>query len=282
MNNSDIALNQYLREVGRIPLLTPQEEIELGRRVQKGDAAARERMIQANLRLVITIARDYVDLGVPLLDLIEEGNIGLMNVVERFDPDKGAKLSSYASWWIKQAIKRALANQSKTIRVPAQMAGKIRRMRRVSMHLSSDLGREATEDELGDELGIATEKIAQLKRIGLRPESLDAPIDDGEQTALGENIADEQSPTPFDYLREKDFSGQIDRVLETLNERETTIVTHRFGLNGTTAKPLQQVAQLVGVTRERVRQLEIAALAKLRRALKKHFDLTESELLAAV
>jgi RNA polymerase primary sigma factor len=283
MDKSDVALNKYLRELGQTSLLTPEEEIELGHKIQKGDAAAREKMIQANLRLVVTIARDYVDLGVPLIDLIAEGNIGLMNAVDRFDPDKGAKLSTYAVWWIKQTIKRALANQSKTIRVPSQMLNKITRMRRVSAQLSYDLGREATEQELSEELGIASEKIERLKAVGLRPTSLDAPVgyEDEECRALSETIADEQAPTPFETLRGQDFSDQLDSVLNTLNKREATIIAHRFGLNGIPAKPLQQVAELVGVTRERVRQLEIAALAKLRRAFNKALGSLESELLAA-
>src|SRR5262249_25342939 len=266
MSKSHGALNKYLRDVRRVPLLTPDEEIELGYRIRNGDAAARERMIHANLRLVVTIARDYVNLGLPLLDLISEGNIGLMEAVGRFDPGKGSKLSSYASWWIKRAIKCALVNQSKTIRLPARVVDRITRMRRVSDQVSSDLGREPTVDELAEELGIPNEKIARLKTVGLRPASLDAPISDEEQTALCENIPDEQSLTPFEFLREKDFSEQIDRLLKTLNERETTIIAHRFGLNGTAAKPLEQVGELIGVTHERVRLLELAALAKLRRA----------------
>lgn len=280
MSKSDDVLNKYLREVRRVPLLTPDEEIELGRRIRNGDVAARERMIHANLRLVVTIARDYVDLGLPLLDLISEGNIGLMQAVGRFDPGKGSKLSTYASWWIKRAIKRALVNQSKTIRLPAQVVDRITRMRRVSAQVSNDLGREPTDEELAEELGIPNEKIARLKTVGLRPGSLDAPIRDGEQTALCENIPDAQSLTPFEFLREKDFSDQIDRVLKTLNERETTIIAHRFGLNGTAAKPLEQVGELIGVTHERVRRLELAALAKLRRAFNKHLGPVESEVFA--
>lgn len=263
-----------------MPLLTPEEEIELGRRIQNGDAAARERMINANLRLVVTIARDYVHLGLPLLDLISEGNIGLMEAVGRFDPGKGSKLSKYASWWIKCAIKRALVNQSKTIRLPAQVVDRITQMRRVSAQVSNDLGRETTDEELAEELGIPNDKIARLRTMGLRPASLDAPISDEEQTTLCENIPDEQSLTPFEFVREKDFSEQIDRLLKTLNERETTIIAHRFGLNGMSAKPLEQVAELIGVTHERVRRLELAALAKLRRAFNNHVGPVESEVFA--
>jgi RNA polymerase primary sigma factor len=219
MSKSDGALDSYLRKVGQTPLLTRDEEIELGRKIRNGDAAARDRMIHANLRLVVTIARDYVNLGLPLLDLISEGNIGLMEAVGRFDPGRASKFSTYAVWWIKWAIKRALANQSKTIRLPAQVVDRITRMRRISAQVSNDLGGEPTDEELAEELGIPNEKIARLRTMGLRPASLDAPISDEEQTALCENIPDDQSPTPFEFLREKDFSEQIDRLLKTLNER---------------------------------------------------------------
>ena len=281
MKETNAVLNRYLLEIGRTPLLTPAQEIELARRIQNGDAAARERMINANLRLVVTIARDYINLGMPLVDLISEGNIGLMKAIDRFDRERGAKLSTYAIWWIRQAIKRALAGQSKTIRLPAKTIEKIARMRRVSTQMGNELGREPTEDELSEELGIATEKVAGLRSVGLRPESLNAPVGADELTELGENVPDEQAQTPFESLREKDFSGQIDQVLKSLNKREATIIAERFGLNGTTAKPLEQVAQIIGVTRERVRQVELIALAKLRRAFKKHLGALESEVLLA-
>jgi RNA polymerase primary sigma factor len=281
MNQADAALNRYLLEIGRIPLLTPEEEIELAGRIRNADAAARERMINANLRLVVTIARDYVNLGVPLLDLISEGNIGLMKAIDRFDPERGAKLSTYASWWIKQAIKRALASQGKTIRLPDKVVEKIAHLRRVSAEINNELGREATEDELAEEIGIPAKTVARLKSAGRRPESLDAPISEDDLTDLGENVQDEQTQTPFELLREKDFSDQIDRILRILNKREATIIAQRFGLNGATAKPLEQVAELIGVTRERVRRLELTALAKLRRALNKHLGSLESEVLMA-
>ena len=280
MNETNGVLNRYLLEIGRMSLLSPDEEIELARRIRNGDAAARERMINANLRLVVTIARDYVNLGLPLVDLISEGSIGLMKAVDRFDPEKGVKLSTYAIWWIKRAIKNALSNQSKTIRLPARTIEKISRMRRVSAQMGSELGREPTEDELSEELGIATEKVARLRSVGLRPESLDAPVGDDEQTELGENVRDEQTQTPFESLSEKDFSDQIDRLLKSLNKREATIIAQRFGLNGTTAKPLEQVAEMIGVTRERVRQVEITALAKLRHAFRRQLDLLEPEVFA--
>jgi RNA polymerase primary sigma factor len=280
MDEADVALNRYLQEIGSIPLLTPVGEVALAQRIQKGDSAAREWMIQANLRLVVAIAKDYVNLGLPLLDLISEGNIGLMKAVDRFDPKKGAKLSTYASWWIKQAIKRALANQGKTIRLPARVIDKIGQTRRISAQLSSDLGHEATDEEFSEELGIPFQKVARLKSVDLRPQSLNAFVGDDDMTEFGESVPDEQAQTPFELFREKDFSDQIDRVLKTLNERETIIISERFGLNGTAAKPLEQVGQLIGVTHERVRKLELVALAKLRRAFK-HLDPLEPEAFAA-
>src|SRR6267378_5940751 len=178
MNESDTGLNRYLREIGRIPLLTPQQEVELAAKIKKGDAKAREQMINANLRLVVTIAHDYANLGLPLLDLISEGNIGLTKAVERFDPGKGAKLSTYAAWWIKQSIKRALANQSKMVRLPVHLVDKIAKVRRVSLQMSDELGREPTDDELGEEIDYTVARVKQLRRAAVRPTSLDAPIGD--------------------------------------------------------------------------------------------------------
>src|SRR6201995_4101290 len=176
----DTGIKIYLREIGQIPLLTPEQEIELAAKIKKGDREERALMIRSNLRLVVKIAHDYANLGLPLLDLISEGNIGLMKAVERFDPAKGGKLSTYAMWWIKQSIKRALANQSKTIRLPVHLVDKVAKVRRVSMQMSDRLGRETTDDELGEELGIAGEKVARLRALGMRPASLDAPIADDE------------------------------------------------------------------------------------------------------
>ncbi len=273
MNESDTGLNRYLREIGRIALLTPQQEIELAAKIKKGgDAAARERMINANLRLVVTIAHDYANLGLPLLDLISEGNIGLTKAVERFDPAKGAKLSTYAMWWIKQSIKRALANQSKTIRLPVHLVDKITKVRRVSLQMSDELGREPTDDELGEEIGIASEKVARLKSVGIRPASLDAPIGDDDSTEFGEIIDDEQAQTPFELLRDKDLLHEMDGVLDVLDKREKKIISQRFGLKGGKPKTLEDVGRDFGVTRERIRQLQNIALAKLRRALSKKED----------
>src|SRR5947209_12635221 len=272
MNESDLGLKRYLQEIGQFPLLTPQQEVELAGKIKKGDAAARERMINANLRLVVTIARDYANLGLPLLDLISEGNIGLTKAVEHFDPTKGAKLSTYAMWWIKQSIKRALANQSKTIRVPVHLADKLAKMRRVSLQMSDELGREPTDEELGEEIGIDSEKVAQLKSFGIRPTSLDATIGDVDSAEFSEIIRDEDAETPFELLRDKNLLHEMDGLLEVLDKREKKIIAQRFGLNGGKPKTLEDVGKDFGVTRERIRQLQNIALAKLRRALSKKED----------
>jgi RNA polymerase primary sigma factor len=281
MNETDTGLNRYLREIGRFPLLTPQQEIELAAKIKKGDAKAREQMINANLRLVVTIAHDYANLGLPLLDLISEGNIGLTKAVERFDPAKGAKLSTYAMWWIKQSIKRALANQSKTIRLPVHLGDKLAKMRRVSLQMSDELGREPTDDELGEEIGIASEKVARLKSLGIRPASLDAPIGDDDSTEFGEIIGDEDADTPFELLRDKNLLHEMDGLLDALDKREKKIISQRFGLDGGKPKTLEDVGKNFGVTRERIRQLQNIALAKLRRALSKKENFLETEFLVA-
>jgi len=281
MNESDFGLKRYLQEIGQFSLLTPQQEVELAKKIKKGDAAARERMINANLRLVVTIARDYANLGLPLLDLISEGNIGLTKAVERFDPTKGAKLSTYAMWWIKQSIKRALANQSKTIRVPVHLADKLAKMRRLSLQMSDELGREPTDEELGEEIGIASEKVAQLKSVGIRPASLDAPIADNDSTEFGEVIGDDEAQTPFELLRDKNLLGEVEGLLEVLDPRERKIISQRFGLDGGKAKTLEDVGKDFGITRERIRQLQNIALAKLRRALSKKENVPEKEFLVA-
>lgn len=275
MNESDSGLNRYLQEIGRFSLLTAQQEIDLARKINKGDAAARERMINANLRLVVTLARDYTNLGLPLLDLISEGNIGLTKAVERFDPAKGAKLSTYAIWWIKQSIKRALANQSKTIRLPAHLVDKVAKVRRVSLQISEELGREPTDEELGGELGIAGEKVARLRTLGIRPTSLDAPIADDDSTQFGESVGDEDAQTPFEWLRDKNLRGEVDGLIALLDSREKRIISQRFGLDGGKPKTLEDVGKHFGITRERIRQLQNIALAKLRHALRKREDLLD-------
>jgi RNA polymerase primary sigma factor len=281
MNESDSGLNRYLQEIGRISLLTPQQEVELAGKIKNGDTAARERMINGNLRLVVTIARDYTNLGLPLLDLISEGNIGLTKAVERFDPAKGAKLSTYAMWWIKQSIKRALANQSKTIRLPVHLVDKLAKVRRVSLQMSDELGREPTDEELGEELGIATEKVARLKSIGVRPASLDATIGADDSTEFGESVGDEEAQTPFELLRDRNLLDEMDGLLDVLDKREMKIISQRFGLDGGSPKTLENVAKNFGITRERIRQLQNIALTKLRRALRKREDLFDTAQLVA-
>ena len=268
----DGGIKIYLREIGKTALLTPQQEIELADRIKKGDKEARSHMIQANLRLVVKIAQDYANYGLPLLDLISEGNIGLMKAVERFDPNKGGKLSTYAAWWIKQSIKRALANQSKTIRLPVHMVDKISKMRRVAMVLSEELGRDPTDDELSEEIGIDRGKLAQLKAASLRPASLDAPISEDDNTEFGEIVGDHSAQTPFELLSHKNMHGQLDTLLDVLDNRERKIIDARFGLEGQKPKTLEEVGQEFGVTRERIRQLQNIALKKLRRALQKKED----------
>lgn len=279
MNESDLGLKRYFQEIGQFPLLTPQQEVELAAKIKKGDLEARDRMINANLRLVVTIARDYANLGLPLLDLISEGNIGLTKAVERFDPTKGAKLSTYAMWWIKQSIKRALANQSKTIRLPVHLADKLAKMRRVSLQMSDELGREPTDEELGEEIGIASEKVARLKSVGIRPASLDAPIAENDATEFAEVIGDDEAQTPFELLRDKNLLGELDGMLEVLDPRERKIISQRFGLDGGEPKTLEDVGKDFGITRERIRQLQNIALAKLRRALIKKENVLETEFL---
>jgi RNA polymerase primary sigma factor len=268
----DGGIKIYLREIGKTDLLTPQQEIELADRIKSGDESARAHMIKANLRLVVKIAQDYANYGLPLLDLISEGNIGLMKAVERFDPNKGGKLSTYAAWWIKQSIKRALANQSKTIRLPVHMVDKISKMRRVAMAMSEELGREPTDDELSEEIGIDRSKLSQLKAASLRPASLDAPISDEDSTEFGEIVGDEAALTPFELLSHKNMHMQLDGLLDVLDVRERKIIDARFGLNGNKPKTLEEVGQEFGVTRERIRQLQNIALKKLRRALQKKED----------
>ncbi|MBU6399610.1 MAG: sigma-70 family RNA polymerase sigma factor [Verrucomicrobia bacterium] len=267
--DGDTAIKLYLREIGQVKLLTPAEEVELAARIKKGDKKAREQMIKANLRLVVKIAHDYEGLGLPLLDLISEGNIGLMKAVERFDPAKGGKLSTYGAWWIKQSIKRALANQSKTIRLPVHLVDKISKMRRIGMKLQEELGREPTDDELAEELGMTAARVAQLRAAAIRPASLDAPIGDDDSNNFAEIVQDENAENPYEQLEEKTVTGMLQEMVKTLDPREATILRYRFGLDGGTERTLEEVGQKFGVTRERVRQIQNIALAKLRKMIQK-------------
>ncbi|BDS07737.1 hypothetical protein NT6N_27770 [Oceaniferula spumae] len=264
---SDTSLRLYLREISKTELLTPEEEVELAARIKKGDKKARAHMIRANLRLVVKIAQDYSGYGLPLADLISEGNIGLMKAVERFDPNKGGKLSTYGSWWIKQSIKRALANQSKTIRLPVHMVDKIARMRRISTILAEAIGREPTEAELAEELGIPRRKLALLKRASKRPTSLNAPVHEDDSSEFSDIIGDEHAVDPFAALDNKDMHGELDELLDVLDDREHRIIDARFGLDGKKPMTLEEVGVEFGVTRERIRQLQNIALEKMRKAL---------------
>jgi RNA polymerase primary sigma factor len=256
-----------LREIGQTPLLTPQEEIGLARRIKKGDRRAREQMIKANLRLVVKIARDYESYGLPLLDLINEGNIGLMKGVERFDPKKGAKLSTYAAWWIKQSIKRALANQSKTIRLPVHVVDKLFHLRRATTKLEEVLGREPTDDELAAELDYTVARVKQLRRAAVRPTSLDAPIGDDDTNHVADVVKDENADTPYEQLEEKTNNALVHQMIGTLDAREQAILRQRFGLDGDDRKTLEEIGEQFGVTRERIRQIEELALRKLRKRI---------------
>jgi RNA polymerase primary sigma factor len=267
--DGDTAIKLYLREIGQVQLLTPQEEIQLAARIKKGDKKAREQMIKANLRLVVKIARDYEGIGLPLLDLISEGNIGLMKAVERFDPKKGGKLSTYGSWWIKQSIKRALANQSKTIRLPVHLVDKISKMRRLAMRLQEELGREPTDEELADELDVTPLRVRQMRLAAIRPASLDAPIGDDDSNNFSDIVEDENATSPYENLEDKTVTGMLQEMVKHLDSREETILRYRFGLDGGSEKTLEEVGEKFGVTRERVRQIQNLALRKLRKMIEK-------------
>jgi RNA polymerase primary sigma factor len=266
-NESGNTLQLYMREIGKTPLLTRKEEIKLAAQVRRGNQRARERMIKANLRLVVKISYDYANFGMPLLDLINEGNIGLMKAVERFNPRKGAKLSTYAALWIKQSIRRALSNQSKTIRLPVHIVDKVHKLHRVGLKLAETLGREPSDAELARSVGISTPKLAQLRTLGVSPISLDAPIGDEEDNRFSDVVQDEGALTPFELLRVKTMRQEIRQHVKHLAPRELEIVTLRFGLDGREPRTLEQVGKRFKVTRERVRQIQEIALNKLRRRL---------------
>ena len=271
MTNSseNSSTNVYMREIMKTDLITPEKEIELADRISKGDGKAREHLIKANLRLVVKIARDYSDYGLPLADLISEGNIGLMKAVDKFDPEKGGKLSTYAAWWIKQSIKRALSNQSKTIRLPVHMIDKLAKVRRISALLSEDLCRLPTNEELSEELGIPLKKLVLLKQYAMRPVSLDAPLGDDDGTHLGEVVQDEKAVDPSMTLENSNLHGELDELLDSLDEREAHIIDHRFGLNGKKPLTLEEISRDFGVSRERIRQVQNIALAKMKKILGK-------------
>ena len=261
---ADGALQLYMREVAEVNLLTIQEENELAARIHAGDAAAREHMIRANLRLVVKIAREYEGFGLPLLDLINEGNMGLMRAVERFDPAKGGKLSTYASWWIKQSVRRAIANQAKTIRLPIHAIDKLSKAQRVANEMRETLGREPEPEELAEALGIKTSRLNEIRTAALRPASLDAPMGDEDSNVLAEVVKDDNARTPYEHLEEKTLLAMLGHLVEKLGPREKRIIRLRFGLDGRGEKTLEEIGLQFGLTRERIRQLQNEALERLR------------------
>ena len=265
------SLQFYLQEIGKTPLLPIAEEVILAERIRSGNQAARDHMIRANLRLVVKIAKDYQHFGLPLPDLISEGNLGLIKAVERFDPRKGGKLSTYAAWWIKQSIRSGLANHGRTIRLPVSVLSRMAEMRRVAMTLTEQLGREPGDEELAAELQVPTRKVTHLKSVGVRAASLDARIGENEGAcALGEMVRDEGAPNPGENLREKNLTRDLRAMIEALDSREAAIIKLRFGFDGSEELTLEEVGQRFGITRERIRQLERMALIKLRKAMAKH------------
>jgi len=268
-SESDTSLRAYMNEIAKTDLLTIEEELELAERIKDGDEKAREHMIRANLRLVVKIARDYSNYGLPLADLISEGNIGLMKAVEKYEPAKGGKLSTYAAWWIKQSIKRALSNQSKTVRLPVHMVDKIARLRKISAALTEELGREPNDEELAEILGIPRKKLALLKQAAQRPTSHDAPVSMESTGTVSETIGDSSAIDPHEALASKEIHGELSGLRKLLDKRESKIIDARFGLTGKRPMTLEEISRDFGVTRERIRQLQNKALEKMRFALGK-------------
>lgn len=258
------SIRTYLREIGEIDLITPKEEIRLAALIKKGDEAATEKLITSNLRLVVKIAQDYAGLGLPLVDLISEGNIGLMKAVERFDPAKGAKLSTYGSWWIKQSIKRALANQSKTIRLPSHLVDKLSKMRTAIYKLSEEFGRDPTNLEVAEFMDVKPRMVAHWKRVSQRPTSLDAPIGDDEGSKFSELIGDDKMSTPYEFMNEDQKHSDIAHMMSQLDDREQNILKFRYGLQGGEIETLETVGARFKITRERVRQIQNSAIEKVR------------------
>jgi len=256
-------VRMYLKEIGRVPLLTAAEETDLAKRVERGDQKARERLINSNLRLVVSIAKKYVGRGLSLLDLIEEGNIGLMRAVEKFDYRKGFKFSTYATWWIRQAITRAIADQARTIRIPVHMVETINRFIRVSRMLMQELGREPTPEEIAVEMEIEPEKVREIIKVSQQPTSLEAPVGEEKDSTLGDFIPDEEI-RPEDQASVELLKSHLSEVLDTLNDREKKVLKLRFGLEDGRQRTLEEVGREFGVTRERIRQIEAKALRKLR------------------
>ena len=266
--SKDIKINDpvrmYLKEIGRIPLLTSDEEFENARRALEGDEEAKRILAESNLRLVVSIAKRYVGRGMLFLDLIQEGNIGLMKAVDKFDPEKGYKFSTYATWWIRQAITRALADQARTIRVPVHMVETINKLARVQRQLTQDLNREPTDEEIAKKLGISVDKVREVYKISQDPVSLETPIGEEDDSHLGDFIRDERTVSPEEYATEELLKEELADVLLTLTDREEKVLRLRFGLDDGQCRTLEEVGQIFGVTRERIRQIEAKALRKLR------------------
>lgn len=257
-------VRMYLREIGKIPLLTPEEEVELAKRVEEGDPEAKAKLIEANLRLVVSIAKKYIGRGMLFLDLIQEGNLGLIRAVEKFDYRKGFKFSTYATWWIRQAITRAIADQARTIRIPVHMVETINKLIRVSRQLVQQLGREPTAEEIAAEMGIAPEKVEEIHRIAQEPVSLETPIGEEEDSELGDFLEDKDIPSPEEAAAQQLLREQLEEMLEELTDREREVLRLRFGLEDGHPYTLEEVGRRFGVTRERIRQIEAKALRKLR------------------
>jgi len=262
--NINDPVRMYLKEIGRISLLSPDEELELSEKVASGDEYAKNKLAESNLRLVVSIAKRYVGRGLLFLDLIQEGNIGLMKAVDKFDSDKGYKFSTYATWWIRQAITRALADQARTIRVPVHMVETINKMSRVQRQLTLELNREPSEDELAKKMGISVEKVREVIKISQEPVSLETPIGEEDDSHLGDFIKDESSMSPEEYATNEILKEEIRSVLQTLQVREQEVLELRFGLSDGTCHTLEEVGKKFNVTRERIRQIEAKALRKLR------------------
>ncbi len=262
--NVDDPVRMYLREIGRIPLLTYDEELDLAKRILKGDEEAKQKLAESNLRLVVSIAKKYVGRGMLFLDLIQEGNMGLMKAVEKFDYTKGFKFSTYATWWIKQAITRAIADQARTIRIPVHMVETINKLIRTSRHLLQQLGREPTPEEIAAEMEIPVERVAEIQKIAQDPVSLETPIGEEDDSHLGDFIQDEESPAPHDAASYTMLREQLEEVMNTLTPREAKVLKLRFGLEDGKSRTLEEVGREFNVTRERIRQIEAKALRKLR------------------
>ena len=260
----DDPVRMYLKEIGRVPLLTAEEEVELAKRIEAGDEEARRKLAEANLRLVVSIAKRYVGRGMLFLDLIQEGNLGLLKAVEKFDYRKGFKFSTYATWWIRQAITRAIADQARTIRIPVHMVETINKLIRVSRQLLQELGREPTPAEIAERMGMTEERVREIMKIAQEPVSLETPIGEEEDSHLGDFIEDQDAPAPAEAASFTMLKEQLEDVLDSLTPREEKVLRLRFGLDDGRARTLEEVGQEFGVTRERIRQIEAKALRKLR------------------